>query len=112
LENTTFLHPLTTPNRSQRRENDFQGTPEIKKTGHPTKDVGYSVAQRMNTAKWQTCRKLETGRGRNVNAAVDREETCKIKKGRRRNNTFYTEELTTFQELQACFTKEESIFSR
>jgi hypothetical protein len=56
FENTLFLHPLATPNKSQRREKDFRGTPdvrsEIKKTRHPTKDIGYSVAHGMNTNKW------------------------------------------------------------
>jgi hypothetical protein len=44
------------------------------------KKLGYSVTQRMNTAEWETWRKLETGRGRNVNTAVGRQATCKIKR--------------------------------
>lgn len=34
----------------------------------------------MSTVEWETCRKLETGQGRNVNTAVGRRENCKIKR--------------------------------
>jgi hypothetical protein len=68
----------------------------------------------MSTGEWETCRKLETGRGRNVNTAVGREETCKIKREKGRNNTILTQVSETFKELksfqylqgQTYFTKE------
>jgi hypothetical protein len=55
----------------------------------------------MNTVVFETCGKLETGRGRNVNIAVGRRVTSKEGEvGGRRSNTVLTEVSETFKELK------------